>query len=67
MERNNDYSLGIPRVNLELEHIYVICSYHKKHLIWSLFISIGCNDKLLNEIGLEIGFSEHYDLSFTSC
>ena len=66
MGRNSDYSLGIPRANLELEHISLICSYHNKHLIWSQFISIGCNDKLLNKIGLEIGFSEHYDLSFAS-
>ena len=33
--------------------------------MWSLFISIGGNDKLLNERDLEIGFSEHYDLPFT--
>ena len=33
--------------------------------MWSKFVSIGCNDKLLNEIGLEIGFSENNDLSFT--
>ena len=63
--RNDDYSLGIPRGNLELKHMPIICSYHNKHLIWSQFVSIGCDDKLLNEIGLEIGFSEHYDLSFT--
>ena len=33
--------------------------------MWSKFISIGCNNKLLNEVGLGIGFSEHYHLSFT--
>ena len=33
--------------------------------MWSQLVSTGCNDKLLNEIGLEIGFSEHYDLFFT--
>ena len=98
--RNNDYSLGIPRANLELEHMSTICSNHNKHLTlsrrrqlsyrnqsidlrsksmdWFLydnglrlervlkFVSMACNDKLLWEIGLEIGFSELYDLSFTS-
>ena len=33
--RNDDYSLGIPRANLELKHMSIICSYHNKHLIWS--------------------------------
>ena len=63
--QNDDYWLGIPRANLELKHVSIICSYHNKHLMWSLFISIGGNDKLLNERDLEIGFSEHYDLPFT--
>ena len=63
--RNEDYSFGILRGNLELKHMPLICSYHNKHLMWLQFVSIGCNDKLLNEIDLEIGFSEHYDLSFT--
>ena len=33
--RNDDYSLGIPRANLELKHMSIICSYHNKHLMWS--------------------------------
>ena len=32
--RNEDYSLGIPRANLEMKHMPIICSYHNKHLIW---------------------------------
>ena len=63
--RNNDYWLGIPRANLERKHMSIACSYHNKHTMWSYVISIGCTDKLLNETGLEIGFSEHYDSSFT--
>ena len=31
--RNDDYSLGIPRANLELEHMSIICPYHNKHLM----------------------------------
>ena len=54
--RNGEYSLGIPIANLKLQHMFRICS----------LILIACNDKLVNEIGLEIGFSEHYGLSFIS-
>ena len=32
----------------------------------SYFVSIAWNDKLLNEVDLKIGFSEHDGLSFTS-
>ena len=63
--RHDDYSNGIPRASLELKHMSIVCSYHNMIPMWSWFISIGCNDKLLNETGLEIGFSEHHDLSFT--
>ena len=63
--RNDDYLLGIPRANLELKHMSITCSYHNKHIMWLQFVSIGCSDKLLNEIDLETRFSEHYDLSFT--
>ena len=62
--RNEDYLLRIPRGNLELKHMPILCSCHDKHLMWSKFVSIGCNDKLLSEISLEIGFSENNDLSF---
>ena len=43
----------------------MLYSYHNKHLMWLQFVSIGCSDKLPNEIGLEKELSEHYDLSFT--
>ena len=63
--RNNDYSLEIPRANLELKHMSIIYSYHNKLLMWSQFISIWCNDKLLYEIGHAIGFLEQCDMHFT--
>ena len=65
MRRNDDSSLGIPRAILELKHKSMLYSYRNKHLMWLQFVSFGCSDKLPNEIGLEKGFSEHYDLSFT--
>ena len=33
--RNDDYSLGIPRANLELEHMSIMCSYDNMLLMWS--------------------------------
>ena len=33
--RNGDYSLGIPRANLELEHMSIMCSYDNMLLMWS--------------------------------
>ena len=33
--RNDDYSVGIPRPNLELKHMPMICLYDNKHLMWS--------------------------------
>ena len=33
--RNDDYSLGIPRANLELKHMSIMCSYDNMLLMWS--------------------------------
>ena len=32
--QNDDYSFGIPRSNLELEHLTIICSYNNMLLMW---------------------------------
>ena len=34
-ERNDDYSLGIRRANLELKHMSIICSCNSLLLMWS--------------------------------
>ena len=33
--QNDHSSLGIPRANLELKHMSIICSYHNILLMWS--------------------------------
>ena len=33
--QNDDYSLGIPRANLGLKHMSIICSYNNMLVMWS--------------------------------
>ena len=51
--RNDDNTLGIPRANLELKHMFILHSqYVHTMVICASFISVRCNDKSLNEISL---------------